>query len=249
MKSIALYSIKGGVGKTATCVNLAHLAAGSRGPTLLCDLDPQGASTFYYRIQPKPKYNSRKFLKGGKKIDKAIRGTDFDNLDLLPADLSYRNLDIELNDCAKSHRRLRQLLEELAGQYNTIFLDCPPNITLVSENIFEAADAILVPMIPTTLSVLTYRKLTDFFEDAGLDKNKLLPFFSMVEPRKQMHQRTMQEIADSGINCLRTYVPYNAEVEKMGQYRAPLTHCRPQSSAAGVFNKLWSEIDSHIFGR
>ncbi|WP_419661135.1 putative cobyrinic acid ac-diamide synthase [Desulfosarcina variabilis str. Montpellier] len=95
MKSIALYSIKGGVGKTAACVNLAHLAARKRGPTLLCDLDPQGASTFYYRIQPKRKYNSRKFLKGGKKIDKAIRGTDFENLDLLPADLSYSNLDID----------------------------------------------------------------------------------------------------------------------------------------------------------
>ena len=77
MKIIALYSIKGGVGKTAACVNLAYLAANGGAPTLLCDLDPQGSSTFYLRIQPKPTYNGRKFLKGGKKIDRAIRGTDF----------------------------------------------------------------------------------------------------------------------------------------------------------------------------
>lgn len=81
MKIIALYSIKGGVGKTAACVNLAYLTTNQLVPTLLCDLDPQGSSTSYFRIQPKPKYNSRKFLKGGKRIDKAIRGTDFPGLE------------------------------------------------------------------------------------------------------------------------------------------------------------------------
>ena len=55
MKIIALYSIKGGVGKTAACVNLAYLSTNQLMPTLLCDLDPQGSSTFYFRIQPKPK--------------------------------------------------------------------------------------------------------------------------------------------------------------------------------------------------
>jgi cellulose biosynthesis protein BcsQ len=96
VKTIAFYSIKGGVGKTAACVNLAYLAATEDAATLLCDLDPRGPSTFYFRIQPKSKHNSRKFLKGGKRIGKAIRGTDFEGLDLLPADLSYRNLDILL---------------------------------------------------------------------------------------------------------------------------------------------------------
>jgi cellulose biosynthesis protein BcsQ len=249
LKSIALYSIKGGVGKTATCVNLAHLAAGSRGPALLCDLDPQGSSTFYYRIQPKPKYNSQKFLKGGKKIDKAIRGTDFEKLDLLPADLSYRNMDIELSGFSKSKTRLRRLLGELDGDYRTILIDCPPNITLVSENVFEAADVILVPLIPTTLSLLTYRKLDDFFKEAGLDRKKLRPFFSMVEPRKQMHRQVIREIMGSGIEVLKSYIPYSAEVEKMGFYRAPLTHKRPKTLASTAFNKLWNEVETRVLNR
>ena len=246
MKTIALYSIKGGVGKTATCVNLAFLAIRSRGPVLLCDLDPQGSSTFYFRIQPKPKYNSDKFLKGGKKVDKAIRGTDFNGLDLLPADLSYRNLDIQLNDLSKSQDRLRKLLKELEDQYKTVFLDCPPNLTLISENVFKAADAILVPIIPTTLSVLTYRKLIDFFDDNGLDKKKLMPFFSMVEPRKKMHQETIKEISESGDKVLASTIPYSAEVEKMGFYRAPLTQCRPSCAAALAFGNLWDEIDARM---
>jgi cellulose biosynthesis protein BcsQ len=246
VKIIALYSIKGGVGKTAACVNLAYLAARQQVPTLLCDLDPQGSSTFYFRIQPKPKYNSRKFLKGGKRIDKAIRGTDFPGLDLLPADLSYRNLDIQLNGFAKSRRRLKHLLGELRGRYDFIFLDCPPNITLVSENVFEAADVILVPLIPTTLSMLTYRKLIHFFDDAGLKPNKLHPFLSMVETRKRMHRDTIREILAAKINPLNAVIPYTADVEKMGMYRSPLTQHRPASLGARAFDRLWEEIKTRL---
>lgn len=249
MESIALYSIKGGVGKTAACVNLAHLAARSRGPALLCDLDPQGSSTFYYRIQPKAKFSSRKFLKGGRKVDDAIRGTDFEKLDLLPADLSFRQMDLQLNDLSKSRSRLRHLLSELEGQYRTLLIDCPPNITLVSENVFEAADVILVPLIPTTLSLLTYRKLIDFFKATGLEVKKIQPFFSMVELRKQMHRRIIREVVESGVKVLKTFIPYSAEVEKMGFYRAPLTHCRPNTLAAMAFGKLWKEIETRILDK
>jgi len=247
VKTVALYSIKGGVGKTAACVNLAFLASSESQHTLVCDLDPQGSASYYFRIRPMPKYNSRKFLKGGKRIDKNIRGTDFDYLDLLPADFSYRNLDILLNEFKNTRTCLKNVLDMLKNQYAYVLLDCPPNITLVSENIFEAADIILVPIIPTTLSILTLEKLYAFFKTSGLDHHKIYPFFSMVEKRKTMHRLMMQELMMIQKRMLKTSIPYSADVEKMGFFREPLTHFRPKSVAAKAYLALWQEIQQIKF--
>jgi len=121
MKTIALYSIKGGVGKTATAVNLSYLSSLFSPPTLICDLDPQGASSFYFRITASKKYNSDKFLKGNTKIYRNIKATDFENLDMLPSDISYRNLDIELADEKKPLKKLKKNLEELGEEYCAMF--------------------------------------------------------------------------------------------------------------------------------
>ena len=242
MKTIAVYSIKGGVGKTAACVNLAYIASTQSLPTLVCDLDPQGSASYYFRIRPMAKHSGRKFLKGGKRIDKNIRGTDFERLDLLPADFSFRNLDILLNGFGDRHRRLKTILGWLQKRYAYVFLDCPPNITLVSENVFQAADIILVPFIPTTLSMLTLEKLVAFFGRKGLDETRIYPFFSMVERRKTMHRNMMQEMVQRNKRVFESVIPYNADIEKMGLYREPLTHYRPKSVGAQAYEALWTEI-------
>ena len=186
MQTIALYSIKGGVGKTAAVVNLAYLAAQSGAATLLIDLDPQSAATFYFRIRPSKKHDQSKLIKGGRAATKKIKASDYENLDLLPADFSYRNLDISLDQQKKSTKHLKDLIKTFKSEYEYIFFDCPPNITLVSENVFNAADTILIPVIPSTLSMRTYDTLLTFFKEGNFNTKKLKPFFSMVERRKKM---------------------------------------------------------------
>jgi chromosome partitioning protein len=241
MKSIALYSIKGGVGKTAAAVNLSWLASRDAARTLICDLDPQGASSFYFRITPSAKYSSDKFLKGSKKIYRHIRATDYENLDLLPSDLSFRNLDIELSEEKNPKKKLKKNLADLEEEYDLLFFDCPPNLTLLSESVFSASDIILVPLIPTILSVRTFNQLLAFFSDNGLDTSRIRAFFSMEERRKTMHREIIEEYRNVP-SFLSTTIPYSSEVEKMGLYRAPLTAAKPDSSASQAYRKLWEEL-------
>ena len=245
MKIIAFYSMKGGVGKTAAAVNIAYLAAQNGKPALLCDLDPQGSATFYFRIRAGGKHSSKTLIKGGKKIDKNIKETDYEGLDLLPSDMSYRNLDLFLDDVKKSHKQLKNVLSPLKKEYEYVFLDCPPNITLLSENIFFAADTILIPFIPTTLSHLTYQKLLDFFDEIKVKKSVLKPFFSMVEKRKCMHRDLMEELGTKK-RFLETVIPYCSDVEKMGLHRKPVCDFRPSSPASKAFVDLWAEMSEVI---
>jgi cellulose biosynthesis protein BcsQ len=243
---VALYSIKGGVGKTAACVNLAYLAAETGKPTLVCDLDPQGAASYYFRIKPDKKHSGKRIVKSKKKLDDNIKGTDYENLDLLPSDLSYRNLDLILDKTKKSKSRLKKTLTSYEGEYEYIFLDCPPNITLVSENVFRASQIVLVPVIPTSLSLLTYEKLTSFFLKHKYDISKILSFFSMVEKRKKMHQELMVEIRQLKNPFLKTPIPYAADVEKMGIHRKPIFQFHRTSTAAKAYRNLWKELNKKL---
>ncbi len=245
MSILAFYNIKGGVGKTTSCVNLAYLSAASGRMTLLCDLDPQGAASFYLRIRPAAGHSGKKLLKGSARIAKLIRGSDFERLDLLPADLSYRKLDILMDRETGVEKSLDKLLQPFRSEYAHIFLDCPPNITRFSEAIFQAADHIFVPLIPTTLSLLSYQKLLDFFRQYRYLPEKLHPFFSMVEQRKQLHRLIMEE-PRLRQSVLTAFIPYLAEIEKMGVYRNPVCVQHPSSRAARAYTALWARMTEII---
>jgi chromosome partitioning protein len=245
VKVVASYNIKGGVGKTAAAVNLSHLSAESGRRTLLWDLDPQGAASFYFRVKPRIKGGADRLL-ARRELDRHIKGTDFPGLDLLPADFSYRHLDIALSECGKPLKRIRRLLDEVVPDYDYVFIDCAPSISLVSESVFSATDALLVPTMPTTLSLHTLRQIVRFLRRHELEDVRLLPFYSMVDSRKALHRDTVSDSTSLECRMLITCIPYSAEVERMGLRRAPLTSYSKASGAAQAFHDLWAEILSHL---
>ncbi len=111
MSVVAVYNMKGGVGKTTTAVNLSYLAAAAGQRTLLWDLDPQAASSFAFRVRPRVAGFGKKSLESGQALAAAIKETDYDNLDLLPADFAYRKLDRLLGHLGKPARVVTALLE------------------------------------------------------------------------------------------------------------------------------------------
>ena len=242
MKTLAIYSSKGGVGKTATSVNLSYAALKSGRRVLLCDMDSQGAASYYYRIKPKKKFNRSRLLNGD--FYQFIRGTDYPGIDLLPAHFSFRNLDIALQkgQNAQNRRILAQLLKPLKEEYDLIILDCPPNLTLLSENIITAADCVTTPVVPTTLSVLALQQLLKLFKKVDCQKGKLLAFFSMVERRKTMHREIMLTYKKYPI-FMNNYIPYSAEIEKMGIHRKPVgADSSARSPGVVAYQNLWNEI-------
>lgn len=245
MISIAVYNLKGGVGKTATAVNLSYLSAYDGNKTLLWDLDPQASTTFYYQIKPKVKGGMKSLMGKGSDMEDAIMDSGYENLDIIPADLSIRNMDIFLDEQRSSKKKVKSLLSHMEEDYDMVFIDAPPGFSLLSENIFHAADFILMPMIPTTLSVRTYDIVLEYFNQAGLDKDKIIPFFSMYDGRKNMHNDIVDEFTKKR-KTLRTVIPYSSDVERMGITQAPLVSYSSATRAAIAYNELWKELKRKI---
>ena len=246
MTTLAIYSNKGGVGKTAAAVNLSYLAAQAGAKTLLCDLDPQGSATYYFRVKPKLRSGVKGFIKGGKQVYKSVKGTDYENLDLLPADFSLRNLDVTFSILKRSKRRLKKILNPFRTEYDLIILDCPVTISILADNILNATDYTLVPLIPTTLSVRTYRQLLAFCQKNNYAVNRIYSFFSMVDRHKKMHKELMAAVAGQFNGVLQSFIPYLAVIEKMGLYREPVAVFSPKSVASKSYQNLWHKVQKDI---
>lgn len=248
MRVISCYSMKGGVGKTAAAVNIAYWAANSGIKTLLIDLDPQGASSFYFRVKPAKKSWGKRFFSAYKELLEHVKASDFDNLDLIPAHLSFRNFDVVLGGLSKRKNRLKRILKGLKSEYKLIILDCPPSIGHLSESVFTASDLIFVPVIPTTLSERTYAQLHDFFKSSNFPRKRLVPFFSMVQAQKALHKKTMAAMREQYGNFLTTSIPFSVDVESMGEHRAPVDVFARNQPANKAFYSLWKEMIPVIRG-
>ena len=246
MTIVALYCNKGGVGKTAATVNLSYLAAQTGKTTLVCDLDPQGATTFYFRVKPKLKRKARGFQNRGKAIDRSIKGSDYDNLDLLPSDFTHRNLSVLFDGAKQSRRQLSKILAPLKKDYELIILDCPPTMDVLAENIFDAADYLLMPLIPTILSVRSYIQTLKFLRGDGYPLSNVYAFFNMIDGRKRMHREVADGVRDRFSGILSTTIPYLSVVEQMGIWREPVPAFAPKSRAAHSFQALWNEVELEL---
>ncbi len=242
---LATYNIKGGVGKTSAAVNLAFLAARDGAQTLLWDLDPQGGSTYLFRVKPKVRGGARKLVRGKSDVESLIKGTDHPGLDLLPADFSYRHMDLVLDEFKRSTRRLARVLEPLREEYEYIFLDCPPSISLVSESVFEAADALLVPIVPATLSARTFEQLQAVVDGDGTTRARLLldgrpPAKAPPRGGRAAARRAARPAARGRDPALRRHRADGLPARGRGARPAP------RGRAALAYEALWSDVRARL---
>lgn len=236
---IAIYNIKGGVGKTSTTINLAYNAS-KKDKVLVWDLDPQGASTFYLEKKVKNKNLIKKLQKKG--LAKYIKTTNFENIDLIPADLSLKDIDKYLND----DKYFKALIKDIENRYKYIFIDSPPTLSPISQNIFKMSDTIIIPTIPTILSVRTYNQIVNYFKKYTKNKN-IFTFLSMLDKRKSMHLKISEKILNLPKKQILKTIIYNSVlVEKMGEKLLPVECFAKNSNIAKAYENLWKEIEEKL---
>lgn len=241
MKVCAIYNSKGGVGKSTIAVNLAYLAAKEGFKTLLWDLDPQSAASFFLNEDGRVNSDSADTISHKEAFGKSIIKTAYDNLYMIPADMSLKNLDVVLDELKNSRHRIQKQIEAGAGSYDLVFIDSPPGLSLLSENLFLACDYILLPMIPTYLSLRSYMQISAYFSEGNFEAGKLIPFFSMVDTRKRMHRDIIRDYHAQG-EFLSVYIPESSVIEKMSKKKKPLPAYSSVHPASRAFFKLWQEI-------
>jgi cellulose biosynthesis protein BcsQ len=178
----------------------------------LWDLDSQGAATCTLRAEPNEHASPKKLISGKRQLPELSLPTGYPNLDLLPADFSYRNFDVYLSERKRPTARLLKMSRSLREIYSALFLDCAPGISLLSENVLRAADAVILPLLPRPLSLRMLAQLLDFILEEGWTDLVLLPFLSMVDRRRSLHREIIATTREEFPMLLATEVPYWSEI-------------------------------------
>ncbi len=240
MASIAIYSVKGGVGKTTLAVNLAWCAASiSRRKTLLWDLDAANGSGFLLGVDPRKKHSADSVFADGSDPAKLIQSTAYPGLDLLPADESIRSIDRQLDRLGKK-KRLAKLTDALGKDYDRIIFDCPPVLNELSAQIMRAADLIIVPLPPSPLSARAFDAVVDEVRASGKGHPPILPVLSMIDLRRSLHKDAREA------NPAWPIIPLASAVEQCAVERKPVGAFAPRSPAARAIAQLWTAIERKL---
>ncbi|MDQ1158777.1 chromosome partitioning protein [Sphingomonas sp. SORGH_AS 950] len=237
MAAIAIYSMKGGVGKTSMAVNLAWCAATQCARrTLLWDLDPQAASTWLLG-GPAPGDQAQAIFSRDVAVERLVRRTDTPNLSLIGADTSLRGLDLLFHQLDKK-KRLGKLIDGLDG-YDRVLLDCPPGLTETTDQVLRAVDLIVVPVVPSALST----RALEVVDSHVRGRVPILPVHVMVDRRRRLHAEAVTAQPDWPA------IPMASLVEAMGEHRAPIGAFAPRSAAAQAYATLWRAVERRLSGK
>jgi len=244
-EAVALYSVKGGVGKTASVVNLAALSAARGRKTLLWDLDPQGAASWYLQADENRKGTAKKLLKP-KSAAAGITPSAIKNLWVLPTRQDQHHLEHLLAEKKDSGFRVAKVLDGLLDEFEEIWIDTPPGLSLLADNVLRASDMILVPIVPTHLSLRTWHQLKAHLMSARIKPGNVSAFLTMVDRRRVLHRNFAEKHRSELPELLEPQIPYASLIEQMGDTRMPSVLTNARHPASRAYMSLWRAIEQHF---
>lgn len=245
---IAVANQKGGVGKTTTAVNLGAALAGMGQHVLLVDLDPQANATTGLGIDPRSeRISTYEVLLEDRPASEAIVQTSTQGLEVLPSSLDLAGAEIELVSAFSRESKLRKALDEVVSRYDTVLIDCPPSLGLLTINGLAAAQEVLVPIQCEYYALEGLGQLVRNVELVRRNLNPGLEVSTIVLVMYDGRTRLAEEVAAEVRShfpqqVCETVIPRNVRLSEAPSFGVPITQFDPMSKGAVAYRDLAQEL-------
>ena len=245
-KIIAVTNQKGGVGKTTTAVNLSACLAAKGRRVLLVDIDPQGNATSGLGKAGAGENTVYDVLIGDAEAREAILSTGYGTLDLIPTAIELAGAEIELVGVENREMLLKNALQELRGDYDAIFIDCPPSLSLLTINALTAADSVLIPIQCEYYALEGVTALMGTIQKVQRLNRRLTiegVVLTMLDARTNLGLQVAQEVRKvfKG-KVYNTVIPRNVRLGEAPSHGLPITLYDPRSLGAQSYQALAKEF-------
>ncbi len=245
MKVLNCYSLKGGVGKTSTAINLGAVAAVQGWRVLLIDIDAQGASSFLLRHDSQDgKGLGDQLKKPQANLVELVKGTNVERLHILPYNDRTRFLDAEISEIRTFRSRARNSIDALSDRYDLIVIDSPPTADNLLKFQLAVSDLTLLLTTPAPLSLRATLEYVYSLRGDFKSPPNFKTTLQIVEVRSKHHQVLLSELSEmKDLHLTNTIIPRSSLIEGMAIDRSPVVISHPRSIVAKRFESLWIELD------
>ncbi|MDR1954177.1 MAG: AAA family ATPase [Clostridiales Family XIII bacterium] len=248
-KTIAIFNQKGGVGKTTTNINLAACLALQGKSILIMDIDPQGNTTSGMGISKKGLSCTMYEVLIDENLDPnlAIMDTSIDKLKILPASVELAGAEIELVQLESREHRLKKAVEKIKGNYEYLFIDCPPSLGLLTINSLTAVDSVLIPI---QCEFYALEGVSQLMSTIDLVKQSLNPdleiqgvILSMFDGRTNLSIQVVEEVKKYFRDKVyTTVIPRNVRLAEAPSYGMPIVEYDPKSKGSEAYMEFATEF-------